>query len=130
LPVLRNLELRKTEEELNRNRKDRIKIEEKGGMKIKDMLESKNPFEKSKCVKKKLVLCVQKVDMLKPVQKKSKYHAIPITLGIDGGALHARRETSSKCTKVKPAGQLGQGDLNTSRNLKRKRRKVSSTNIK
>ena len=35
-------QLRKREEELNRYSKDRIKIEEKGGMKMKDILTSKN----------------------------------------------------------------------------------------
>ena len=50
-------ELRKREEELNRNSKDRIKIEEKGGMKIKDILGSKNPFQKSKCIQKTCPLC-------------------------------------------------------------------------
>ena len=45
-------ELRKREEELNKNNKERIKIEEKGGQKIKDILGSKKPFKKSHCVKK------------------------------------------------------------------------------
>ena len=39
-------ELRKREEELNN--KERIKIEEKGGLKIKDILGSKKPFKKEK----------------------------------------------------------------------------------
>ena len=50
-------ELRKREEELNKNNKERIKIEEKGGLKIKDILGSKNPFKKSKCVQKTCPLC-------------------------------------------------------------------------
>ena len=50
-------ELRKREAELNRNNKERIKIEEKGGMKIKDMLGSKNPFKKQKCVQKTCPKC-------------------------------------------------------------------------
>ena len=40
-------QLRQREEELNHNSKDRIKIEEKGGMTMKDILTSKNPFKKS-----------------------------------------------------------------------------------
>ena len=47
-------ELRKREEELNKNCKERIKIMEKGGLKIKDILGSKNPFPKSKCIKKNM----------------------------------------------------------------------------
>ena len=50
-------ELRKREAELNKNSKERIKIEEKGGIKIKDILVTKNPFKKSKCVEKTCPLC-------------------------------------------------------------------------
>ena len=52
-------ELRKREEELNRNNKERIKIEEKGGLKIKDILCSKNPFPKTKCIQKSCPLCTE-----------------------------------------------------------------------
>ena len=50
-------ELQKREEELNKNCTERIKIEEKGGLKIKDILGSKNPFKKSKCTQKACPLC-------------------------------------------------------------------------
>ena len=51
-------ELREREAEL-KNSKERIKVEEKGGLKIKDILGSKNPFKKkSKCVKKTCPICV------------------------------------------------------------------------
>ena len=52
-------EIRKREEELNKYNTERIKIEEKGGLKIKDILSSKNPFEKSKCTKKTRPLCTE-----------------------------------------------------------------------
>ena len=52
-------EIRKREEELNKYNTERIKIEEKGGLKIKDILSSKNPFEKSKCTKKTCPLCTE-----------------------------------------------------------------------
>ena len=52
-------ELRKREEELNKNCKERIKIEEKGGLKIKDILGSKNPFPKSQCIQKTCPLCTE-----------------------------------------------------------------------
>jgi hypothetical protein len=52
-------ELRKREEELNKNNKERIKIEEKGGLKIKDILGSRNPFKKSHCVQKTCPLCTE-----------------------------------------------------------------------
>ena len=57
-------ELRKREEEMNRNNSERIKIEEKGGLKIKDILTSKDPFKKSKCSQKSCPLCTdsQSVD--------------------------------------------------------------------
>ena len=50
-------ELRKREAELNKNSKERIKIEEKGGLKLKDILVAKNPFKKSKYVEKTCPLC-------------------------------------------------------------------------
>ena len=49
--------LQKREEELNKNSKERVKIVEKGGLKIKDILGSKNPFKKSKCSQKTCPLC-------------------------------------------------------------------------
>ena len=39
-------ELKTREEELNKYNKERIKIVEKGGIKIKYLLTSKNPFQK------------------------------------------------------------------------------------
>lgn len=51
--------LQKREEELNKNNKERIKIVEKGGLKIKDILGSKNPFKKSKCSQKTCPLCTK-----------------------------------------------------------------------
>ena len=51
--------LRQREQELNKNSKERIKIEEKGGLKMKDILCSKNPFKKSKCVQKSCPLCTK-----------------------------------------------------------------------
>ena len=50
-------ELQKRETELNKNSQDRIKIVEKGGLKIKDILCAKNPFKKSKCELKTCPLC-------------------------------------------------------------------------
>ena len=50
-------QLRKREEELSRNNKERIKIEEKGGLKIKDILCLKNPFPKKACAQKYCPLC-------------------------------------------------------------------------
>ena len=58
-------QLRQREEELNRNSKDRIKIEEKGVMKVKDILTSKNLS-----APKKPVHFVLTVKLLKPVQRK------------------------------------------------------------
>ena len=43
-------DMKKREEELNRNNPERIKFVEKGGRKIKDIISSTNPFEKTKCV--------------------------------------------------------------------------------
>ena len=52
-------ELQKREEELNKNTKERIRIVEKGGLKIKDILGSKNPFKKSNCIQKTCPLCTK-----------------------------------------------------------------------
>ena len=51
--------VKKREEELNKNSSERIKIEEKGGLKIKDVLGAKNPFNPSRCIQKTCPLCTQ-----------------------------------------------------------------------
>ena len=51
--------VRKREQELNGNNKERVKIVEKGGLKMKDILTSKNPFKKSKCTQKTCPLCTE-----------------------------------------------------------------------
>ena len=45
------------EEELNRFRKERIKIVEDGGVKLKNFLVQKDPFPKLKCDQKKCLIC-------------------------------------------------------------------------
>jgi hypothetical protein len=50
-------ELRKREAEMNRHSEERIKIVEKGGLKVKDILGSKNAGQKSKCSQKTCPLC-------------------------------------------------------------------------
>ena len=50
-------ELKKREEEINKNSKERIKIVEGGGTKMKDILVVKNPFPSTACEKKKCLLC-------------------------------------------------------------------------
>jgi hypothetical protein len=50
-------ELRKREAELNKHSEERLKIVEKGGLKVKDILSSKNSGQKSKCSQKTCPLC-------------------------------------------------------------------------
>ena len=50
-------DVRKREAEINKNSDERIKIVEKGGSKIRDMLATKNSDKKSECSKKKCPLC-------------------------------------------------------------------------
>ena len=50
-------EIRKREEEVNKNSEERIKIVEGGGIKMKDILVTKNPFPNTACEMKKCVLC-------------------------------------------------------------------------
>ena len=50
-------ELQKREAELNRNNQERIKIVEKGGLKVKNILCAKNPFKKYKYELKTCPLC-------------------------------------------------------------------------
>ena len=57
-------ELRKREVELNKNSTERIKIVESGGIKIKNILATKNPFQKTKCTQKWCPIC-QKSEILK-----------------------------------------------------------------
>ena len=51
--------LTKREQEVNKKGHERIKFEEKGGLKVKDMLGSKNPFKKPKCVQKTCPMCTK-----------------------------------------------------------------------
>ena len=50
-------ELKKMEEELNKYSEDRIKIIEKGGVKIENMLSKKDPFKKESCKEKWCPIC-------------------------------------------------------------------------
>ena len=50
-------ELKKREEELNRFKKERIKIVEDGGVQLKNFLVQKDPFPITKCEKKKCLIC-------------------------------------------------------------------------
>ena len=104
-------ELRKREEELNRNNPERIKIEEKGGLKIKDILTSKDPF-KNQNVYKSHAPYVQTVKVLIPTPK-SKSHATPTMWDIDGHALLARKGVSQRFMKGRLADQLGHAELST-----------------
>ena len=56
-------ELRKREVELNKNSTERIKIVESGGIKMKSILATKNPFQKGKCTHKWCPIC-QKSEIL------------------------------------------------------------------
>ena len=53
--LLKELKIR--EEELNKNNRERIKIVEKGGLKIEKILTKKNPFKEEKCNEKWCPLC-------------------------------------------------------------------------
>jgi hypothetical protein len=50
-------EIRNREEELNKHNKERIKIVEKGGVKVDQLLKKKNPFKEEKCEDKWCPLC-------------------------------------------------------------------------
>ena len=64
-------QLQKREEELNRNTEERIKIVEKGGLKIKDILGSKNPFKTLNCEEKTCPLCMEsEMVHIQPEEKK------------------------------------------------------------
>ena len=56
-------EMKKREEEINKFSKERIKIVEDGGIKLKNMLVNKNPFKVEKCEQKKCVLCQENAPM-------------------------------------------------------------------
>ena len=53
--------LQKREEEINKSSKQRIKIVEDGGEKIKDFLVCKDPFPTLKCKKKKCIICESEI---------------------------------------------------------------------
>ena len=50
-------EMKKREKELNKNKEERIKIVEKGGIKVENLLMKKDPFTKEKCSEKLCPLC-------------------------------------------------------------------------
>ena len=50
-------ELRKRKEEINKYSKNRIKIVEDGGVKMKNILTQKDPFPNLKCEKRKCAIC-------------------------------------------------------------------------
>ena len=50
-------QLKQREDELNRHREDRIKIVEKGGLKVENILTKKDPVEKQKCTVKMCPIC-------------------------------------------------------------------------
>ena len=58
-------ELKKREEEINKNSGERIKIIEGGGMKMKDILVVKNPFPTTECEMKKCLLCKNDSNQIK-----------------------------------------------------------------
>ena len=58
-------EMKKREEEINRNSDERIKIVEGGGVKMKDLLVVKNPFPNTVCEMRKCVLCENKTTEIK-----------------------------------------------------------------
>ena len=65
-------EIRKREAELNRHSGERIKVVERAGMKIKDILSSKNTLNKSNCTQKACPLCTES-EHVKPNTEKSRH---------------------------------------------------------
>ena len=72
--------LREREADLNKNSKERIKIVEKGGLKIKDILCSKNPFQNNKCSQKTCPLCTGS-KYVEAVKGENKYHCSSNNVG-------------------------------------------------
>ena len=72
--------LREREADLNKNSKERIKIVEKGGLKIKDILCSKNPFQNNKCSQKTCPLCTGS-KYVEAVKGKNKDHCSSNNVG-------------------------------------------------
>ena len=58
-------ELKDREQELNKNNEFRIKIVEKGGMKVEEIMVNKNPFKTEKCTEKWCPLCSGKYGNIK-----------------------------------------------------------------
>ena len=69
-------ELRKREVELNKNSKERIKIVESGGIQMKNILATKNPFQKRKCTQKWCPIC-QKSEIMKNMKNNFEERNIP-----------------------------------------------------
>ena len=76
-------ELRQREEELNGKSRERIKIVEKGGKKIGDILIDKNPFKLEKCTESWCHFVLESME-------NQKSNVTQITWDIDGYAKHAK----------------------------------------
>ena len=105
-------EVRKRTEEVNKNLSDKIKIEEKGVLKIRDILVAQNPFKTRRCTKVTCPLC-SKSEYIEVTWDKVKVPCNDSGATGRGNALHVRKETLSKFMRAKPAGQQEQGGLST-----------------
>ena len=94
-------ELRQREEELNKNEEERIKIVEKGGVKIEKMLTVKNPFKNEKCEEKWCPLC------------KGDYGEIKISCNVNNTGY---RWVCKTCEKTKNLTKVYEGE--TSRSIR------------
>ena len=80
--------VRKREEELNRNNPERIKMEERGGLKVKDMLGIQKNFKKPNCTQKTCPMCTKSDFIEITYMKKQIFHVILTMLAINGRVRH------------------------------------------
>ena len=101
-------ELKKREEELNRFKKERIKIVEDGGVQLKNFLVQKDPFPTSKCEKKKcLICCSEKSENLKfACNSNNVGYKLECDTCIERGQIRVYEGESSRSARIRGAEHL------------------------
>ena len=123
-------DLKRREKELNGNNKERIKFEEKGGLKMKDILTSKNPFKNSQCTQKTCPLCNQS-EFVSADTQDVKISCNSDNVGYRWVCITCKDREINKIYMVAKLEDLQEfGGLNTSKGLRSKMRKMSFLSTK
>ena len=122
-------EMQKREGELNKFSNERIKIVEGGGIQVRNILTTKNPFQDDEKCSQKCAHYAKKVTIWRTTQRKEGYPVILTILDIDGYAQHVKIGIFVKSMKGKRHDLPESGPENTSQLSITKNQIVSFGNI-